>query len=105
MDTVQLVVVAAVLFAGNAISRTPANSRRLDKAMLMYWLRAYCLVFFGVYLAVRVISPEVLAGAGAPNDGMVWQLATVAWGSTLAGVLVGRWVRGLRSGRAPENQG
>lgn len=104
METGALVTIAVVLFVGNAVSRTPAHSRRFDRAMLLYWLRAYCVVFFGVYLSVRVVSPERLAGVGVPNDGIVWWLVTVSWVSTLAGVLAGRWMRGLRQDRATETE-
>jgi predicted MFS family arabinose efflux permease len=104
MDIAQLLVIAIVVFAGNAISRTPAHSRRFGRPMLIYWLNAYCLIFFGVYLAFRLITPQHLAGELAPNDGFVWWLVTVGWAAALSGVLVGRWVRGLRRGRAPGNE-
>lgn len=104
MDTAQLVVVAIVVFLGNAISRTPAHSRQFGKPMAIYWLNAYCVIFFGVYLAIRLVSPGKLAGELAPSDGFVWWMVTIGWAAALSGVLVGRWVRGLRRGGVPESE-
>ncbi len=97
MDMLEFWVLAFVLFVGNAMTATPAASRRPGKGMLWYWLNAYCLIFVGVYLAFRIFAPGELAGESAPNDGRVWLLVTVAWAAAFSGVLCGAWVRRLRT--------
>jgi hypothetical protein len=93
MEVLQLAVIAAVLIVSSALSHKPAHGDRRGSAAIGYWLSGYCIVFFGIYTVFRVVSPEVLAGADAPNDGAVWRLATVGWGATAAGSFFGQWVR------------
>jgi hypothetical protein len=102
MEALELSIIGAVVFAGSAISRNPLHRGRIDRAMLLYWLHTYALVFLGVYVVMRVFLPGELAGETAPNDGWVWRLVTVAWGATVLGGLFGRWVRSLRRESAPD---
>jgi hypothetical protein len=93
---VELWILAAVITGAAALCKPTFSGPVLSLRRVKDWLVGYCIVFFVVYAALRLVSPEVLAGQPGPNDGRVWQLATVAWASAVAGALLGAWVRKWR---------
>ncbi len=83
METPTIVALSLALLWGGY--RVGARERR-GRGWLSYLGEMYAATFFGVYLAVRLLSPEALVSEAVLQDGVLWVASTSAWGAFFVGV-------------------
>lgn len=83
MDTPTIIVLSLVLLWGGY--RVGARERR-GRGWPSYLFEMYAAVFFGVYLAIRVVSPEALVSDSVLQDRVLWIATTSAWAAFFLGV-------------------